>query len=435
MDTNNIDRIKKIKIQRILIGSLLSNYNKTLQLLRDNNLSIDRVFFKTGDPNLQEIVNAVLNLNNDNILITKETILKELIKDWKFKEDVPDQKKDVINHYEKRFNDLIKEFKDANYENLINSLEFYEGINHYSKKDRFNYRRTSYSGIDIDLFINQDSKSKKIKIPTGAITTIGAETGKGKTSLLLNILYRLALSKDINKHLYFFTYEEHRNPLIDKLHSIFLDIHKEIDKGYGFIVNRFENAENIQELESDTELHLNEFDSFMQENIRFNDRNYSINQLDNFIRELHLNKKIGGVFIDYIQEVQPNEKTNNSYEKIQLVCRKLKSIASDTNLPIIMATQFNREKIGMKTARSREGSDIEMASNLYMGIEKPDNDNETLKLSIIKGRDTGEGNVYVKFNGVTRAIKFPKHSNINEYYIDEKNANQSKEPTDDFDDY
>lgn len=73
-----------------------------------------------------------------------------------------------------------------------------------------------------------------------------------------------------------------------------------------------------------------------------------VGHIRTLLRELELKEKFVPdiLFVDYINIMNPmNTHYNNSYEKIKNICEELRGLAVEMNLPVISATQTNREGV------------------------------------------------------------------------------------------
>jgi hypothetical protein len=82
--------------------------------------------------------------------------------------------------------------------------------------------------------------------------------------------------------------------------------------------------------------------------------------------------EIGGVFVDYMQLLTSENKSISRHGELKDICKALKDCAACTELPIIIAAQFNREVIrdgidNITVAHIGEGADIErIAHDIFL---------------------------------------------------------------------
>lgn len=150
-----------------------------------------------------------------------------------------------------------------------------------------------------------------------------------------------------------------------------------------------------------------------KENLQIIDKSLSISEIDYHITKyLHVNKNLDVVFIDYLQiiSLNPNRPT---YIEIGEILRKLKQIAKEKNIAIIVLSQLNR------AIESREGApkqsdlaysgSIEMVSDLILMLsrseEEAKHDLKFIDITISKNRNGRIGKARVLFDPVTGKFK------------------------------
>jgi DNA primase/KaiC/GvpD/RAD55 family RecA-like ATPase len=207
--------------------------------------------------------------------------------------------------------------------------------------------KTGYSSLD-----------SFIGFTSGAITLIAGRPSHGKTTFMFNLLLQMSnLYKD--ESFYFFTYEEPLknisvkllNRLIDTdLSGYFREI-KDLPKptNYEFIKSYIKaQRTDIGQIEEGKKQLQDLIDS---QRIRVIDRNYSVEELSSLVAYLKKRERIGALFIDYIQRMRTEAKTQDMRTKIAHISDSVLQIAKDSGLPIILGAQLNRA-----TQDSRGGS-------------------------------------------------------------------------------
>ena len=131
-------------------------------------------------------------------------------------------------------------------------------------------------------------------------------------------------------------------------------------------------------------------------------------------------KKVGAVFIDYLQLVKASKRNQSREGDVAEVSRSLKLLAKALDLPFIVLAQLNREgEKGTKPEKPklshlRESGAIENDADIIVFIHRegyydtriPD---DTAELIIAKGRNIAKGTVKVRFDG--------KHTRFGRYEI------------------
>lgn len=191
------------------------------------------------------------------------------------------------------------------------------------------------------------SLDKFIGIPQGAITLVAGRPSHGKTTFMFNLL--LEMSKLYQgKKFYFFTYEEPRRNIIVKLLNRLTD--ESLKDHYGdypgirptnfellkaYIRNQDENIQDIQRGKKA----LRE----LLDRVEIVDKNYSVEELYSLISYLNKKEDVGAIFIDYIQRMRTEKRTQDKRTEIAHISNTVLQIAKDTGLPIILGAQMNRQ--------------------------------------------------------------------------------------------
>jgi DNA primase catalytic core len=214
----------------------------------------------------------------------------------------------------------------------------------------------------------------------GAITLIAGRPSHGKTTFMFNLLLQMS---QINREesFYFFTYEEPvknisvklLNRLIDTdLSGYFREV-KELSKptNYEFIKAYIRaNRNDIEEIEEGKREFKELIDS---QRIKIIDRNYSVEQLSSLIAYLNKREKIGAVFIDYIQRMNTERRTQDKRTEIAHISDSVLQMAKESGLPIILGAQFNRATQEIKGGKPKlenlkEAGNLEEDANTVLSV-------------------------------------------------------------------
>lgn len=244
-------------------------------------------------------------------------------------------------------------------------------------------------------------------IPSGAITIISAPTSHGKTALLSNIAVNVT-SKYPDKDFYFFSYEEDSDTVLMNTLNTYLD--KRLSHNNRKTLKNYFSTDSTDYIKAESkEFFLGAKDKFFSELIYTGRLNihytyYDIDTLCDAIRYLKKHGKPGAIFIDYIQLInlpQGKYKTYSRQEQVKVICVSLKDVAVETGLPLILASQFNREVTNLlqiHPTKISEAGDIERVANTILGlynntIEPKGTESE---LEEIKNRNYPKDSIYVK---------------------------------------
>lgn len=85
---------------------------------------------------------------------------------------------------------------------------------------------------------------------------------------------------------------------------------------------------------------------------------------------------LGMVVIDYLQRLQPDRRFQNRSEEIGSMSWKIKEIAMDFKVPVILLSQLNRNALNRRPTMAdlRESGDIEQDADVVILLHRPDYD-------------------------------------------------------------
>lgn len=241
--------------------------------------------------------------------------------------------------------------------------------------------KTGYSSLD-----------KFVGFTPGAITLIAGRPSHGKTTFMFNLL--LEMSKFYKEEkFYFFTYEEPVKNISIKLLNrlIATDLSQYYSQvkdlkptNYEFLKSYIKaKRTDIQAIEEGKRELQQLIDS---QRITIIDKNYSVEELYNLILYLNKKERIGGVFIDYIQRMRTDRKTQDKRTEIAHISDQVLQIAKDSGLPLILGAQLNRSTGNKPTLENlKEAGNLEEDANTVLSVynesrEKDENsEGESLK--------------------------------------------------------
>ncbi|MDV3196259.1 MAG: DnaB-like helicase C-terminal domain-containing protein [Candidatus Phytoplasma stylosanthis] len=172
----------------------------------------------------------------------------------------------------------------------------------------------------------------------GQIITIGGATGLGKTSFMYNLLLNLTQKKYEEKskypHLLLFSYEMTSYEQVSRSLAIFTGLPLNV-----ILEKDFRNIELSQYEQKMEDAHnffqkINQYTSF--------DTTKKIDYALQLIYRLHLEQKVEIVVFDHLQIMKGTNDFDNDRLVIDEIMTKLKKIAVDLNIVIIILSQFSR---------------------------------------------------------------------------------------------
>lgn len=342
--THPFDKIKsQPEIIKELITYLQSHFSQ-------DNFTKESLSFLSNDVNVENNLDFLDNLKHT---YTQEKLFQQLIKiiSPTYENQDPYHK----NLYYKEIFDKLRNFissiphkSDQTLFNLnqMASLhpEFFDTNSQAKQKIQEEYYRLSetFKGL------NQATKGFK----KGQIITIGGYTGLGKTTFVYNLLLDITKTKhqETNKHpnmlvfSYEMTLEENLSRLLAHQTQIPLDI---------ILDKNFEDS-NITHTHY-TERMNDAQQFFSQLNLSFSyDQGKKIDYIIDLVYRLYLEQKIEIIVIDHLQITKSTNHLENDRLAIDEIMTKLKQLAIELNIVIIILSQFSRDTYNNYQGKSPE---------------------------------------------------------------------------------
>ena len=103
----------------------------------------------------------------------------------------------------------------------------------------------------------------------------------------------------------------------------------------------------------------------------------TMSQISAICRRQHRKEPLGVIIIDYLQLIEPEEKTIPREQQIASISRRLKFLAKELKVPVIALSQLNRgvelrEDKRPRLADLRESGSIEQDADKVMFLHRPD---------------------------------------------------------------
>lgn len=228
--------------------------------------------------------------------------------------------------------------------------------------------KTGYSSLD-----------KFVGFTPGAITLIAGRPSHGKTTFMFNLLLQMS-ERYRDQSFYFFTYEEPvKNisvKLLNRLIATDLSGHftgvKDLPTptNYEFLKSYIRaRRTDIAQVEDGKRLLRDLIDS---QRIKVIDRNYSVEELASLIPYLCNKERIGALFIDYIQRMKTERRTQDKRTEIAHISDSVLQIAKESGLPIILGAQLNRAtqegKGKPRLENLKEAGNLEEDANTVLSV-------------------------------------------------------------------
>lgn len=306
---------------------------------------------------------------------------------------------------------MAKQYAEHIFRNYLQKLiknakteKDYDYIAELKQNCLFEEQRINHISYDIDNFDKNYSLKEKTAVYSlyskldncigsfmgGDYIALGASTGMGKTTIALNLARQICMQE---KTVLYFSLEM---PL-DQLQNRFVCIQEKLNankyRTFGF--NQVEMNNYIKGLQGLKEWNLYTVCDF----------NLTLEKMRAYI-ERQKRKGLNFVILDYLG-LMSGYANKSSYERITMFSRKIKLMAGEFNVPILVIVQLNRDLKQRQNKRPllsdiRESGAIEQDADFVLfahreGVYNPEVPKNKLELLIAKNRH-GESNKILEFN-------------------------------------
>ena len=225
------------------------------------------------------------------------------------------------------------------------------------------------NGTDKELFT----------LPTGAITFVCAPTSHGKSTLLQNLALQVAEAGGEGDVLYF-TFEEDGDAVALQLENKYIDT--ELCRNYSSKTsNNIRALRHFYKTGEDRYISASAKQTFHEKEadflrnvytsgkIRIYYEDYDSQELIEAIRTISQQIKVKAVFVDYIQLLSSRAYRRARVprtEELKEICKDLKNLCVETQLPLVVAAQLNRattSPLEMHSQNLAEAADLERIAN------------------------------------------------------------------------
>jgi replicative DNA helicase len=219
---------------------------------------------------------------------------------------------------------------------------------------------------------------------------IAADTGKGKTAFVLNIIANVLSS--------------YRHVL---LYSLEMSVDENFKRLLSIISNTNSNIPDSSLMPEEIENRLNACGLISGYNVEINDKSQSIRTLSASAKAKandmqRLGEKIDLIVVDYMQIMQNSSKSDNREGEVAEIARRLKDLAKELDVPIIGLAQVNRgaskEKRNHEINDLRESAAIGHAADVVMFLNQDSDEPDSYVLGVKKNRHGPEFFMKMLFN-------------------------------------
>lgn len=218
------------------------------------------------------------------------------------------------------------------------------------------------------------------------LTCIGARPGVGKTAFALNIAINIAQK---GKKVYFCSLEMSAEQIMQRIIGYYTGINTQFLR-----TGRLKNEEMAKIAE--------QTNNILSLNLKIDTKIRYIEDLENVISELKEKEEIDMLIVDYLTLLKSKEKFAIRELEVAEISRKLKLLALDLKIPVVILVQLNRDAENKvpTMAKIRESGSIEQNCDNIIFLHNEDLDKQPNIITVIleKQRQGTTGSLKLMFN-------------------------------------
>lgn len=229
------------------------------------------------------------------------------------------------------------------------------------------------------------------------LTAIGARPGTGKTAFALNIATNIAAKE--SKKVYFCSLEMSSEQIMQRIIAQNCYINTQ------FLRTGRVNNEDMEKIAKGT-------NEIIALNLNIDTKTRNIEDLENIAYALKDKNEMDLLIIDYLTLLKSKEKFASRELEVAEISRKLKLLALDLNIPIIVLVQLNRDAENKvpTMANIRESGSIEQNCDNILFLHNSSDEKkavEVIDVILEKQRQGATGKIQLKFDK-----KYSRFANI-----------------------
>lgn len=396
--------INQLKVKPFMISDTVNKeFFKAFYNILDKNLDLD----------LSTVINQVLNETNYD-----KGSLYERLKVYQNSElptsNIEDNERTIVEKYKKRMQikalqkameTIAVSTTDNTYNSIVGNLD---AIN--TNSDIFG--KTSKRLVDIAVKVINDLDSDKptfyktgfrdldkyISWQPGDLNVIGARPGQGKTAIGVQLGIKHA--QENNQAVIFFSKEMYSEDIVKRILSSESMVQSRKFKNSELLdVKEYERLYSSLGVLDNTDFCIDDSSYMTPSYIKQKTREFAALNKDKHIL----------VIIDYLQILDHEDKSANSYERVTKISTELKAIAKDLGVTVLALAQLNRGNQNRadslpKASDLRDSGKIEQDASVILLLHR-DHLSENLEersitnIIIDKNRNGEPGTVKLKFIG------------------------------------
>ena len=229
-----------------------------------------------------------------------------------------------------------------------------------------------------------------VRFPRAGLSVISADSGRGKTTMMLNLLERYLASPKLAKEgLYFYTYEEPASHLALKLIMLMSEVmlHEE-QNFYAYRNYMRDRADRLHTPNKAIEEAIARYEEATQSGrLVLSDKMPTLEELVASLGLIARTGRAAAVFVDYVQRIPPPREYKAGTRQLELayIVQELRKTAVNKKLAVITGSQVNPK------GELREARDIFHEAQVVLQLEPGQVDADTLMVKVDKQRSGVSG--------------------------------------------
>lgn len=266
-------------------------------------------------------------------------------------------------------------------------------------------RAYTLADLEADILTEPDSlplpwpELAGVKFPRAGLSVIAADTGRGKTTMMLNLLERYLGTPALEEEsLYFYTYEEPASHLALKLimlmSGVMLHEEQNYDAFRAYMRRRAARSLSPSPFKHEADQHaeieraMARYEAATQSGrLVISDKMPTLEELVASLGLIARTGKAAAVFVDYVQRIPPPKdyKAGTRQLEIAQIVQELRKTAVNKGLAIITGSQVNPK------GELREARDISHEAQVVLQLEPGEVDTSTVTVRVEKQRSGVSG--------------------------------------------
>ena len=356
---------------------------KTILSLYEKNLPIDIVSISNEIKHLK--LEKELELVGGLEYLASLLELVSVVKSHKYYIDVIKTKSiktKIIKASLETIQDAYNEELDINYildksqRRIIDISYSSKSIDYYSLSDILanvleNIERIAEEGT-VGLPTGFDEFDKMTSgLQRGDLVIIAARPSMGKTAFAINLAYNIVVKTKLP--IIFFSLEMSKEQIAQRFLSLESSVPMTKIRNGTLTVQDMDRLAEAISILSEQPIFIDDTPIISTTDIRIKARKVKVEK-----------KQLGAIFIDYIQLIKGEEKSDSRVQELSEISRSLKALAKELNVPVIALSQLSREVEKRTDKRPllsdlRESGAIEQEADLVMFLYRDDYYNKDSK--------------------------------------------------------